>query len=292
MGDFVAHSSSEIKDGGLDLSGRRCHRLPTPSSRDAIRKQSPGRASAMKVVITGATRTAGSEVLRQALADREITDVLVLSRRPTQISDLKLKVALLDNFLDYSALTAQFADYDACLWCLGISQNDVSKEEQVRITYDYTLAAARAMRDTGDNFRFCFLSGAGADTTEKSSILFARIKGRTKNALTSLTRPKAWHFRPGYIHAINTPPKKWWSDGSSRSHRCSTDFCRRGSSAQSNWPGPCWPSPGMDRQRRSSITATSGRFRINRLTDGHVARPPKFQVSQRVISETASLKGP
>ncbi|CAN0372781.1 unnamed protein product, partial [Phaeothamnion confervicola] len=99
---------------------------------------------------------------------------------------------------------------DACLWCLGISQNDTSKEEYVKITYDYALAAARAMRGSGDNFRFCFLSGAGADTTEKSPILFARIKGKTENALASLARPKAWHFRPGYIHAINTPPKKWF----------------------------------------------------------------------------------
>ncbi len=164
----------------------------------------------MKVIITGATGTAGSEVLRQALADREITEVLVLSRRQPDVADPKLKVAQLDNFLDYSTIAAQLAGYDACLWCLGISQSDVSKEEYVRITYDYALAAARAMSGIGENFRFCFLSGGGADSSEKSLVLFARIKGRTENALTSLARPKAWHFRPGYIHAINSPPKKWF----------------------------------------------------------------------------------
>lgn len=162
----------------------------------------------MKIIITGATGTAGSEVLRQALADREIAEVLVLSRRQPDIADPKLKVALLDNFLDYSAIAPQLAGYDACLWCLGVSQNDVSKQDYQRITYDYALAAARAMSSAGENFRFCFLSGAGADTTEKSSFIFARIKGKTENALTSLARPRAWHFRPGYIHAINSPPKK------------------------------------------------------------------------------------
>jgi uncharacterized protein YbjT (DUF2867 family) len=162
----------------------------------------------MKVIITGATGTAGSEVLRQALADREITGVLVLSRRQLDITDPKLKVALLDNFLDYSRVAPQFAGYDACLWCLGISQTEVSKPEYEKITHDYALAAARAMQDIGENFRFCFLSGRGADSAEKSSILFARIKGKTENALTRLSHPKAWHFRPGYIHPITAPPRR------------------------------------------------------------------------------------
>src|SRR5205085_1562212 len=57
-------------------------------------------------------------------------------------------------------------------------------------------------------FRFCFLSGRGADSAEKSSILFARVKGRTENALTRLGRPRSWHFRPGYIHPVTAPPRR------------------------------------------------------------------------------------
>jgi uncharacterized protein YbjT (DUF2867 family) len=162
----------------------------------------------MKVIVTGATGTAGSEVLRQALADPEITDILVLSRRPLDITDAKLKTALLNDFLDYAAVASQLAGYDACLWCLGISQTEVSKQDYEKITHDYALAAAQAMRLCGEDFRFCFLSGRGADSAEKSSILFARVKGRTENALTRLGRPRAWHFRPGYIHPVTAPPRR------------------------------------------------------------------------------------
>ena len=162
----------------------------------------------MKVIITGATGTAGSEVLRQALADKDVTGILVLARRPLDVTDPKLRIAVLDDFLDYSAVMPQLAGYDACLWCLGISQTEVSKEDYEKITHDYALAAAQAMQGLGEGFRFCFLSGRGADSAEKSSILFARIKGKTENALTRLGQPKAWHFRPGYIHPITAPPKR------------------------------------------------------------------------------------
>jgi uncharacterized protein YbjT (DUF2867 family) len=162
----------------------------------------------MKIILTGATGTAGSEVLRQALADQDVTEVLVLSRRPLDITDPRLRVAVVKNFLDYSEVGPQFASYDACLWCLGISQTEVSKEDYETITYGYALAAAHAMKDLGEAFRFCFLSGRGADSNEKSSILFARIKGKTENGLTGLGQPKAWHFRPGYIHPITAPPRR------------------------------------------------------------------------------------
>jgi uncharacterized protein YbjT (DUF2867 family) len=164
----------------------------------------------MKIIVTGATGTAGSEALRQALADPDITQVLALARRRPNMTDPRLSVALLDDFTDYAKVAPQLAGFDACLWCLGVSQNDVSKDDYERITYDYTLAAARAMGAANANLRFCFLSGAGADPAEKSRILFARIKGKTENELTRLGQPKAWHFRPGYIHAINTPPRRWF----------------------------------------------------------------------------------
>jgi uncharacterized protein YbjT (DUF2867 family) len=164
--------------------------------------------SCMKIVITGATGTAGSEVLRRALTDPGITEVLVLSRRPLDVTHAKRRTALLADFRDYSAIAAQFAGYDACLWCLGVSTTEVSKQEYDTITYDYALAAAQAMQGAGEDFRFCFLSGQGADSAERNSILFARVKGRTENALTRLGRPKVWHFRPAYIHPVTVPPRR------------------------------------------------------------------------------------
>jgi uncharacterized protein YbjT (DUF2867 family) len=151
------------------------------------------------ILLTGATGVAGSEALRVCLADAGVTRVTVLTRRPTGIAHPKLTERLVADFLDYTPLLPQLAGHDACLWCLGISQNRVTREEYERITFDYTLAGARAMAAANPRFTFCFLSGAGADSTEKSRVLFARVKGRTENALLALAAPVTYCFRPGFI---------------------------------------------------------------------------------------------
>lgn len=204
---FVAHSYAQIKDGQA-FQGARGTVQTFKVQPTFIEEPGSHKDFSMKIILTGATGTAGSEVLRQALADPDVTDVLVLSRRPLDITDPKLRVAVVKNFLDYSEVGPQFTGYGACLWCLGISQTEVSKEDYETITYGYALAAAQAMKDLGEGFRFCFLSGRGADSNEKSSILFARVKGKTENSLTGLGQPKAWHFRPGYIHPTTAPPRR------------------------------------------------------------------------------------
>lgn len=153
----------------------------------------------MNVILTGATGVAGSEALRVCLADPGVARVTVLTRRPTGVSHPKLAELTLADFLDYGPVQARLAGHDACLWCLGISQNRVARDEYERITFDYTLAGARAMASANSGFRFCFLSGAGADSTEKSRVRFARVKGRTENALLALDAPVTWCFRPGFI---------------------------------------------------------------------------------------------
>ncbi len=153
----------------------------------------------MNVILTGATGVAGSEALRQCLGDPRVTRVTVLTRRPTGVAHPKLTELTLADFLDYGPVLERIAGHDACLWCLGISQNRVTRGEYERITFDYTLAGARAMASVNPRFTFCFLSGAGADRAEKSRVLFARVKGRTENALLALEAPVTYCFRPGFI---------------------------------------------------------------------------------------------
>jgi uncharacterized protein YbjT (DUF2867 family) len=164
----------------------------------------------MKVIVTGVTGTAGSEALRQALEDPAIEKVFAISRRPIDVAHPKLEIIVHEDFMDYSAILPKLEGARACLWCLGVSQNDVNAETYVKITYDYALAAAKAFAQLHPDFMFCFLSGSGADSRENSRILFARVKGRTENALSALGKPNAIHFRPGYIHPVHTKPKKWF----------------------------------------------------------------------------------
>ncbi len=164
----------------------------------------------MKIIITGATGMVGSEVVRQAILDPEITQATLLIRKPSEVQDPKLTTVLHENFLDYSNLDDVFKSNDACIWCLGISQSLVTKEEYHVITYDYAVAAATAMAKENPSMTFLFLSGAGADPKEKSRTLFARVKGKTENALKKLPFKKFYIARPAGIKPQNLKASAPW----------------------------------------------------------------------------------
>jgi uncharacterized protein YbjT (DUF2867 family) len=161
----------------------------------------------MKIIITGSTGTAGSEVARQAVADDDIEQVILIARKPTHIRHPKIREIIHQNFLDYSGLENVFKEADACIWCLGISQTQVTKEEYFVITHDYAVAAGKAMLAANPSITFLFLSGQGADTTEKSRVRFARVKGQTENVLRAMNFKKLLIFRPGGINAVTRPDK-------------------------------------------------------------------------------------
>ncbi|MGB8190361.1 MAG: NAD(P)H-binding protein [Chitinophagaceae bacterium] len=160
----------------------------------------------MNILVTGATGMVGAEVIRQAIVDDGITTVTAIARKPLSIEHPKLTTVIHDNFIDYSALAPVFAKHDACLWCLGISQLQVSKQEYEVITYDYAVAAAKAMLQANPNIHFLFVSGEGADSTGQTRTLFGRIKGKTENALLQIGFNKLYLARPGAIRPIHQNP--------------------------------------------------------------------------------------
>lgn len=151
----------------------------------------------MKIILTGATGFSGGEVLDQLIADHEIKNITVLTRRPLGKKYPKVKEIIHQNFLDYSNVASDL-NADACIWCLGISQTEVTPEEYIKITVDYAVAAEKALLKENPNVRFCFLSGRGADQSEQSSVLFRKIKGRTEKELSKLS-VNVFSFQPGFI---------------------------------------------------------------------------------------------
>lgn len=165
----------------------------------------------MRIIITGVTGVVGTETVRQALLDPRITRVTALSRRPVPLHHEKLRVLVIENFLEYSSIESDLKDHDACLWCLGVSQNQVrSDEEYHTITYEYALAAAKTFHRINPDIIFGFVSGMGADSTERSKTLFARVKGKTENALLKLPLKKLYLFRPGGIQPIQKKENPMW----------------------------------------------------------------------------------
>ncbi|MCX6352603.1 MAG: NAD-dependent epimerase/dehydratase family protein [Bacteroidetes bacterium] len=160
----------------------------------------------MKIIVTGATGLVGAEVIRQAILDAEIEEITAIARKPLFIQHPKLKTIIHKNYMDYTGLEEVFKKNDACLWCLGISQTQVSKEEYIKITYDYTIAAAEAMTKAKPEMIFMFLSGEGADLTETSKTIFARIKGKAENQLMRMPISKLYIARPAGIRPVNKNP--------------------------------------------------------------------------------------
>jgi uncharacterized protein YbjT (DUF2867 family) len=163
----------------------------------------------MKLLITGSTGMAGSEVIRQAIADDSITTIYALARKPLEIVHQKLHTIVHTDFLNYNGLEKYFIDCDACIWCLGISQLQATKEQLEITTVDYTVAGAKAMLAANPNIHFVFLSGNGADRKEKSKIPFARLKGKAENELLKLNIKHLAIARPDAIwpkHKHTTAP--------------------------------------------------------------------------------------
>src|SRR5688572_6074924 len=130
-----------------------------------------------KVIITGATGMVGEGVMQACLSDPEITEVLLLNRRPSGHAHPKLKEVTHQNFLDVSAIPVAFEAYDACFFCLGVSSVGLPKTEYEKLTYDLTLGIARVMAAQNPEMVFCYISGAGTDSSEKSRQHWARVKG-------------------------------------------------------------------------------------------------------------------
>lgn len=157
----------------------------------------------MRILLTGATGTAGSAVLRQAIADPAVAAVTVLARRQPQEAHPKVRFVPTSDFLDYAAVREALPGHDAMLWCLGTSQHRVDRAGLHKVTVDFTLAGAAAFQAASPDGAFVHLSGAGADPTGRARMAFAVEKGEAERRLDRLGLARLWHFRPGYIH----PPR-------------------------------------------------------------------------------------
>jgi uncharacterized protein YbjT (DUF2867 family) len=162
----------------------------------------------MNVVLFGATGMVGAGTLLECFADPRVASVLVVTRSPTGRSHSKLHEVLHADFFDYDILRDRFATCDACFFCLGASSIGMSEAAYTRVTHDLTLAAARALVAANPQMTFCFVSGVGTDSTERGRTMWARVKGKTENALLALGFNAAFMFRPGYIQPIGDVQSK------------------------------------------------------------------------------------
>jgi uncharacterized protein YbjT (DUF2867 family) len=160
----------------------------------------------IKVIITGATGMVGEGVLLECLDHPDILAVLMVNRKHFNISHPKLKECIIPDFFHLEEFSGLLTGYDACFFCAGISSVGMKQAEYSRITYDTTIHFAQTLAGLNPNMIFDYVSGASTDSSEKGRMMWARVKGRTENALMKLPFKKAYNFRPGFMKA--TPGQK------------------------------------------------------------------------------------
>ena len=156
----------------------------------------------MKVIVFGASGMVGAGVLRECLNAKDVEQVVVIGRKPLGRSDRKLRELVHPDFTNFASLAGDVAGYDACFFCLGVTSSGKSEAEYARVTYDYTMAAAEMLAEANPEMTFVYVSGAGTDGSEQGRSMWARVKGRTENALLALFT-KAYMFRPAIIRPMH-----------------------------------------------------------------------------------------
>lgn len=157
----------------------------------------------MNIVLFGATGMVGQGVLRECLRDPDVQLVQTVGRAPTGVKNPKLKEVMRKDLCNYAEIESQLRGFDACFFCLGVSSSGMNEADYTRITHDIALAAAQSLVRLNQQMTFVFVSGAGSDSSERGRVMWARVKGKTENALLALPFRAVYVLRPGIIQPLD-----------------------------------------------------------------------------------------
>lgn len=144
----------------------------------------------------------GEGVLLECLNHPDVEQVLAVNRRPGGVAHPKLREIVHTDFFNLSSIEKELIGYNACFFCLGVSSVGISEGVYKHITYDLTLNFAELLAKLSPQMTFCYVTGAGTDSSEQGRIAWARVKGATENALMRLFK-QSYMFRPGFMKATS-----------------------------------------------------------------------------------------
>jgi len=154
----------------------------------------------IKAIISGATGMVGEGVLLECLNHAYVEQVLVINRKPGGVSHPKLREIIHADFFNLAPIAAELTGYNACFFCLGVSSVGMDAAQYRRMTYDLTMSVAQVLAKANPEMTFCYVTGAGTDSSEQGRLAWARVKGATENALMRLFK-RAYMFRPAMMKA-------------------------------------------------------------------------------------------
>ena len=162
----------------------------------------------MNGLLFGATGMVGQGVLREGLQDPAVTVVQTVGRSATGMQHAKLREIVHADLWHFSAIQGQLSGFDACFFCLGVSSSGMNEADYERVTYGIALVAGETLARLNPGMTFVFVSGAGADSSEHGSVMWARVKGKAENALMRLPFKAVFVFRSGIIEPVHGAKSK------------------------------------------------------------------------------------
>jgi uncharacterized protein YbjT (DUF2867 family) len=156
----------------------------------------------MNVLLFGATGMVGQGVLRECLRDPDVERVHAVGRAATGVQHAKLRDVVHRDMWHYDSIEADLTGFDACLFCLGVSSAGMTEAAYLQVAYGITMAAAETLSRLNPGMTFVYVSAAGSDSSEQGRIMWARVRGKTENALFRLPFT-AYVFRPGVIQPLH-----------------------------------------------------------------------------------------
>jgi len=157
----------------------------------------------MKILLFGATGMVGQGVLRECLLDPSVEQVLTVGRREAEQRHQKLRQFTVANLFDLSPIEPELAGLDACFFCVGVTSAGMQERDYIRLTYELTMNVAQGLVKQNPSMTFIYVSGVGADSSERGQTMWARVRGKTENALLALPFKAKYVFRPAFIQPLH-----------------------------------------------------------------------------------------
>ena len=146
-------------------------------------------------LIAGATGLVGTAILQQLLTDDQYEKIIVVTRKPLEITNSKIVLLQID-FDNIKAINPGFT-VDDVFCALGTTIKTAGSQDafyKVDFTYVVDLGkwcAANAVK------RIMIVSAMGANA--KSRIFYNRVKGEMETAVNQLNIPQIQIFRPSLL---------------------------------------------------------------------------------------------
>ena len=153
----------------------------------------------MKIIVFGATGMIGQAVVKEAIAASHIDSIMIVGRSAAHIADPKANELIVNDLFNLSLIEESLKGYDACVYCVGVSAAFMSEQTYIRLTHDLTLSVAETVLRLNPQSTFVYVTGQGTDSSEVGNSMWARVKGKTENALLKMSFKAAYMFRPGAI---------------------------------------------------------------------------------------------